>query len=155
MGGFSPGRMAVCRVGVSASLLCLSAAPAAFTTQGSSTGARRSNIPYVAARSIVDALPPDRLPAGLWSKTPAEPESAWLDWVAGRDRDIRARLALGDEESVFNLTLFGTTFTDQRPVTERDMMQAQSYWNEAQTCRAMISLGFIDSTGFTKAQWRW
>jgi SAM-dependent methyltransferase len=41
--------------------------------------------------------------------------------VAGRDRDIRARLAIGDEDSVFNLTLFGTTFTNQRPLTERDI----------------------------------
>jgi hypothetical protein len=113
---------AVCRVWILASLLCLAAAPTAFTTQGPpSSGARRSNIPYVAARSILDALPPDQLPADLRSKTPAERESAWPDWVTGRDRDIRARLALGDEESVFNLTLFGTTFTNQRPLTERDI----------------------------------
>jgi hypothetical protein len=122
MGGSSSGLTAVCRVGILVSLLCLSAAPTAFTTQvPPSTGARRSNIPYVAARSIVDALPPDRLPADLRSKTPAERESAWPDWVAGRDRDIRARLAMGDEDLVFNLTLFGTAFTDQRPLTERDI----------------------------------
>ena len=60
------------------------------------------------------------------SKTPAERESAWPDWVAGRDRDIRARLALGDEDSVFNLTLFGTTFTNQRPLTERDIADTAS-----------------------------
>jgi SAM-dependent methyltransferase len=86
-----------------------------------STGAHRSNIPYAAASAIVDAMSRDRLPAELRSKTPAERESAWPDWVAGRDRDIRARLAIGDEDSVFNLTLFGTTFTNQRPLTERDI----------------------------------
>jgi hypothetical protein len=122
MGGSCPALIAVCRVGISASLLCLFAAPTAFTTQAPpSTGTRRANIPYAAAGSIVDALPPGHLPIELRSKTPAERESAWPDWVAGRDRDIRARLATGDEDSVFNLTLFGTTFTDQRPLTERDI----------------------------------
>jgi hypothetical protein len=86
-----------------------------------STAPRPSNIPYVAARSILDELSPDRLPADLRSKTPAERESAWPGWVAGLDRDIRARLASGDEDSVFNLTLFGTTFTNQRPLTEHDI----------------------------------
>src|SRR5207244_9155707 len=81
----------------------------------------RSNIPYVVARSIVDALPSDQLPADLGSQTLAERESAWPDWIAGRDRDIRARLATGDEDSVFNLTLFGTTFTNRRPLSERDI----------------------------------
>jgi len=105
-----------------ASLLCLSAAPSAFTTQAPpSTGAHRSNIPYAAASAIVDAMSRDRLPAELRSKTPAEREAAWPGWVAGRDRDIRTRLAIGDEDSVFNLTLFGTTFTNQRPLTERDI----------------------------------
>ncbi|MEP7309811.1 MAG: class I SAM-dependent methyltransferase [Acidobacteriota bacterium] len=122
MGAPCAGLTAVFRVGVSALLLCLSAAPTVFTTQALPlTGARRSNLPYVAVRSIVDALPRDRIPADLRSKTPAARESAWPDWVAGRDRDIRARLALGDEDSIFNLTLFGTTFTNQRPLTERDI----------------------------------
>jgi hypothetical protein len=91
-----------------------------------SAGARRSNIPYVAARPILEALPPDRLPADVRRKTAAERESAWPDWVAGLDRDIRARLALGDEDSIFNLTLFGTTFTDQRPLTERDIAETSA-----------------------------
>ncbi len=122
MGGSSPGLTVVCRVGISALLLCLSAAPTISTTQVlPSTGARRTNVPYVAARSIIDELPPDRLPADLRSKAPAEWESAWLNWVANRDQDVRARLAMGDEDSVFNLTLFGTTFTDQPPLTERDI----------------------------------
>jgi hypothetical protein len=122
MRGSSPGPTVVWRVRIAASLLCLAAASTAFSTQAPPlTGAHRSNIPYVAARSVLDALSPDRLPAELRLKTPAERESAWPDWVAGLDRGIRARLALGDEDSVFNLTLFGTTFTDERPLTERDI----------------------------------
>src|SRR5438067_9246629 len=93
----------MCRAGIVASLLCLSAAHAAFMTQAPpSSGAHRSNIPYAAASAIVDAMSRDRLPAELRSKTLAERESAWPGWVAGRDRDIRARLAIGDEDSVFN-----------------------------------------------------
>lgn len=122
MGRFSTSLTAICRIGISASLLCLAAAPTVFTAQAApSTVARRTNIPYAAASSIVDALPLDQLPSELRSKRPAERESAWPGWVAGRDRDIRARLASGDEDSVFNFTLFGTTFTDQRPLTERDI----------------------------------
>ena len=122
MGRFSTSLTAICRMGISASLLWLTPAPIVGTAQAPpSTGARRANIPYAAASSIVDALPLDQLPTELRSKRPAERESAWPDWVAGRDRDIRARLASGDEDSVFNFTLFGTTFTDQRPLTERDI----------------------------------
>jgi len=125
MGASSPASTAYCRVGIWAWLSFLSAALTAFTTQAPpSVGAGRSNIPYVAAKSIVDALSSDQLPVDLRSKTPAERESTWPDWVAVRDRDIRARLAMGDEDSVFNLTLFGTTFTNQRPLTERDIADA-------------------------------
>src|SRR4051812_27041731 len=78
--------------------------------QAPSASPRRSNTPYAVARAIVDGLPRDRVPAELRSKTPVDREAAWPGWVADRDRDIRARLAVGDEDSVFNLTLFGTTF---------------------------------------------
>jgi len=44
-------------------------------------------------------------------KSPSELESAWGDWVSRRNREIRARLERGDEDSVVNFLLFGTTFT--------------------------------------------
>ncbi len=82
----------------------------------SATGA--TPIPYRDAKPIIDALQEDRLPIELRGKTSAERELMWPEWVSGRDRAIRARIAQGDEDSVFNLLLFGTTFTSQPRVAD-------------------------------------
>jgi hypothetical protein len=71
-----------------------------------------TNIPYAEARPILEALH-DALPVDLRSRTAAELESLWPDWVVRRDQAIRARLEQGDEDSLVNLLLFGTTFTRQ------------------------------------------
>ncbi len=67
-------------------------------------------IPYVEAGPILELLRPN-LPSELATKTPAQLEAAWPDWVSRRDVDIRRRLEQGDEDSLFNLLLFGTSFT--------------------------------------------
>ena len=59
------------------------------------------------ARPILDAHR-SQLPTEL---TGVATESAWNGWVAARDRDIRARLDRGDEDSVVNFWLYGTSFT--------------------------------------------
>jgi hypothetical protein len=97
-----------------------------------------SNIPYAAARSILEAIPPARLPAELQSKAPSELAPDWPAWVSARDRDIRARLALGDEDSVFNLVLFGTSFTDRSPLTERDIAAASGGGASTDAVRSRI-----------------
>jgi hypothetical protein len=105
-----------------AAFLCLEIPFGAFSQQTlPSSAAVPSNIPYAAARLILEAIPPARLPAGLQSKAPSELAPDWPTWVSARDRDIRARLAAGDEDSVLNLVLFGTMFTDRSPLTERDI----------------------------------
>src|SRR5207237_6879094 len=38
-------------------------------------------------------------------------ESGWPGWVARRNAAIRGRVEQGDEDSLINLLLFGTTFT--------------------------------------------
>ena len=68
-------------------------------------------IPYAAAEPILDRLSAS-LPPGLAGKSAAEVESEWSDWVSRRNREIRARLERGDEDSVVNFLLFGTTFTN-------------------------------------------
>jgi len=73
----------------------------------------RANIPYADAKPILDALRPDLLPPQLRTLTSAERETAWPDWVARRDAEIRARLAAGDEDSVITFLLFGVSFTSQ------------------------------------------
>jgi hypothetical protein len=42
---------------------------------------------------------------------PSARDAAWLEWLSRRDADIRARLDRGDEDSILNLLLFGTSFT--------------------------------------------
>ena len=67
-------------------------------------------IAYGDARPILERLAPI-LPSELRAKSATEIESMWVDWVARRNADIRARLERGDEDSVINFLLFGTTFT--------------------------------------------
>src|SRR6185436_11508197 len=108
-----------------AALLCLEISSGAVSQQTlPSSGAQATNIPYVAARSILEAIPQAQLPAELRSKAPSELARDWPAWVSARDRDVRARLAAGDEDSIFNLVLFGTTFTKRPPLTERDIAAA-------------------------------
>jgi hypothetical protein len=45
----------------------------------------------------------------------------WPEWVEQSDARIRARLAQGDEDSLVNLLLFGTSFTGQPRLTARQI----------------------------------
>src|SRR5258705_12939677 len=83
----------------------------------------KTNIQYVDAKPILDTLREGLLPADLRVMTRAERESAWPGWVSRHDSTIRARLERGDEESVVNFLLFGTTFTKLARATERDLAQ--------------------------------
>jgi SAM-dependent methyltransferase len=47
---------------------------------------------------------------------------SWLAWETKRDQEIRARLKRGDADSIFNLVLFGTSFTAQPRVTGGEEM---------------------------------
>ena len=62
------------------------------------------------AKPILERLAAS-LPPELAGKSASELESAWGDWVSRRNREIRARLERGDEDSVVNFLLVGTTFT--------------------------------------------
>ena len=54
-----------------------------------------------------------RLPPELNTLTPAQLETAWPDWIEHHDRDIRSRLEQGDEDTIVNWLLFGTSFTSR------------------------------------------
>ncbi len=56
----------------------------------------------------------DTLPPELAALSPAARAAAWPGWVRRRDSEIRSRIDRGDEDSVVNLWLYGTSFT-QRP----------------------------------------
>ena len=66
------------------------------------------------ARPVFDALG-ERLPSA----------SAWRDWIETSDRDTRARVSQGDETSVVNLLLFGTSFTNEPRITSTQLVQQQ------------------------------
>jgi hypothetical protein len=64
------------------------------------------------ARPILTELA-GRLPNDLNTLPPAQIEAAWPRWIERRDREIRARLDQGDEDTIVNWLLFGTTFTSR------------------------------------------
>jgi SAM-dependent methyltransferase len=89
-----------------AALILLAAPQASLCTQPV------SYIPYEAARPILQALS-DVVPAELSTAT----AETWAKWVASRDSEIRRRLAQGDEDSLVNFLLFGTSFTRKPRIT--------------------------------------
>ena len=56
--------------------------------------------------TLADILPPE-----LKQADASRAERAWTVWVERQDRAIRNRLQRGDEETIVNWLLFGTTFT--------------------------------------------
>jgi hypothetical protein len=62
------------------------------------------------ARPVVTALRAT-LPPGLAAIPDDRLASAWRAWVRERDRAVRERLALGEQDAVVNLLYFGTSFT--------------------------------------------
>ncbi len=64
------------------------------------------------ARPILTELA-GRLPPALNTLTPAQMEGAWPGWIERHDREVRARLEQGDEDTIVNWLLFGTSFTSR------------------------------------------
>ena len=61
--------------------------------------------------------------AALNEPVPAAPD--WPRWIAAADAATRARVAHGDEASIVNLLLFGTSFTSQPRITSRQLDREQ------------------------------
>ncbi len=77
-------------------------------------------MPFVDVQPVVVAWPA-HVPPELRGKTPAQVEAAWPDWMLRHDAAIRARLDRGDEDSVVNFWLYGTTFTTLPRATTRGL----------------------------------
>ena len=93
-------------------------------------------IPYVDAEPILERLRPS-LPPELATKTTAELESAWPEWVSRRNVEIRARVERGDEDSIINFLLFGTSFT-RRPRALNDSARLGGPQRAAEIVRGRI-----------------
>src|SRR5712664_3314268 len=77
---------------------------------------------YHEAQPVLEALE-EVLPPELKGKNSNELAAFWPTWISRRDAEIRARLALGDEDSLVNLLLFGTSYTKQPRITARQIEQ--------------------------------
>jgi hypothetical protein len=82
--------------------------------------ARTIPISYSDARAAIVARA-EALPPVFKGKTGAEIEAAWPAWVTQHNAEIRARLERGDEDSLVNFWLFGTSFTRLPRATDRDL----------------------------------
>ncbi len=102
-----------------AGLILVAAPGAVFHAQSRSVG----YITYEEARPIVEALS-DLLPAELRGAATRDLPTIWANWVVHRDAEIRARVVQGDEDSVVNFLLFGTTFTRTPRITLSDLALA-------------------------------
>src|SRR5688572_19795923 len=85
------------------------------------SGVRVVRVPFADAKPILGSLRTEFLPPDLAAAP--DVEAAWPAWIAAHDRAIRTRVLAGDDESVLNLLLFGTTFTSRARATEREIAQ--------------------------------
>jgi hypothetical protein len=97
--------------------------PAALSRQ-QPTLPKASYIPYEEARPILEALS-EVAPAELKTVEQAALASAWSKWAARRDAEIRARLIQGDEDSLVNFLLFGTSYTRKPRITLKALAESR------------------------------
>src|SRR5580765_1807321 len=64
--------------------------------------------PILSELALAGALPPE-----LGSLSGTQREEAWPAWIARHDQEVRARLEQGDEDTIVNWMLFGTSFTSK------------------------------------------
>ncbi len=79
-------------------------------------------IPYDDARPILEAEA-EILPQGLSGKSQSELSRDWPAWIARHDAEVRTRLAQGDEDSLINFLVFGTSYTRQPRISATQLGQ--------------------------------
>jgi hypothetical protein len=91
------------------------------------------------ARPVVAALR-DALPAGLAGISDERLAAVWPDWVRDRDRAVRERLRLGEQDTAVNLLFFGTSFTDAPRLTAEGLSRLGQQGAEAALARRLADL---------------
>ena len=84
----------------------------------SSPAVAQNRVTFEQAAPVLNALPTN-LPIGLRGRSTTEVARLWSSWVEQHDRDVRARLGRGDEDSLVNFWLYGTSFTSRTPAVAR------------------------------------
>jgi hypothetical protein len=121
---------------VFASLALVSQAPSAAQTR----------ITFEQAAAVVSAVP-SNLPSSLRGRSTQEIARLWPSWVEQHDRDIRARLARGDEDSLVNFWLYGTSFTSHPPAVARASTLSASALDDLVTRRLEHLLDRVTAPG--------
>lgn len=88
--------------------------------QTSAEPARTTSIGPDDVRPLWGLLQP-HLPPELIDRSGDELDAAFRTWVRRHDTDIRSRVARGDEDSLVNFWLFGTSFTGLPPARPLDV----------------------------------
>jgi hypothetical protein len=84
-----------------------------FVTAGAAAAVAPARfVRFSEARPILTELA-GKLPGDLNTLTPSQLEATWPNWIQRHDREIRARLDQGDEDTLVNWMLFGTSFTSK------------------------------------------
>ena len=87
-----------------------------------------TRITWAQAQPIVTRLE-EALPESLRAIPPGERAKKWPEWIDGRRRALEDRIAQGDVDSMVNLLLFGTSFTDEPRITARLLSDLNQKWN--------------------------
>ena len=98
----------------------------------------KANVSFEEAKPILERLR-NTLPPELAAKTTIELETGWSAWVSRHNADIRARLERGDEDSIVNFWLYGTTFTTLPRATQNALAKLS-----AEASGERILLGRLD-----------
>ena len=113
-------------------------AQARITPKTAPTAVVKTTIPFADARPILEGLRDDLLPLEMQNRTSDERRRLWPVWVRRHDAEIHERVDRGDDDSLANFFLFGTSFstastngapanasTDWTPATPLDQPDAQ------------------------------
>jgi hypothetical protein len=111
--------------------LLLAAQPLLHSQKAETTAPAKVRVSAADAKPVLDALRP-ALPHPLNAASDADLPSAWRTWSLNRDDDVRARLERGDEDSIMNLWLFGTSFTRLPPARTGTLAMLKSTHAKAQ-----------------------
>ena len=108
--------------------------------------AAQTRVTFEEASPVLNALP-SNIPPDWRSRSPQEIARLWPSWVEQHDRDVRARLARGDEDSLVNFWLYGTSFTSRPPALGRATSSGAPALDEIVTGRLEDLLDRVTTPG--------
>ncbi len=96
---------------------------------------------YPEAQPILSALN-EVLPRELKDKNSSELTATWPKWITTRDAEIRGRLAQGDEDTLVNFLLFGTSYTKRPRITAEDLkrLDPANITSSANSSKSLVSV---------------